>query len=58
MYTQKICYAGYEISKSFFPNIKLDGNKTKSIFVPDSSIKKLSKRNDYVSLTFIKSKLK
>ena len=43
---------------STFLNIKLDGNKTISIFYPTIELAKLTMRNDYVSLTFIKSKFK
>ena len=43
IYPQKLCFAGYEISANypFFLNIKLDRNKTISIFVARSWISKI-----------------
>ena len=43
IYSQKLCYAGYEISANYplFLNIKLDRNKAISIFVAHSWIGKI-----------------
>ena len=61
MYSQKLCYVGYEISANYliFLNTKLDRNKTISIFVAHSWISKIkhAQRLCIVDVYQIKNKI-
>ena len=60
IYTQTFCYTGYEISANylFFSASNLIEIKQYQLWYPTVELAKLSMRNDYVSLKFIKSKFK
>ena len=60
MYTPKFCYIDYEISANF-PLFSVSNSidiKEYQFSYPTVELAKLSMRNDYVLMTFIKSKFK